>query len=239
MALLEVKDITMKFGGIVALQNVSLSLEEGETVGLIGPNGSGKTTLFRVIGGGLAPTSGHVIFAREEITGMKPHVLRRRGIARTFQLPSPFPELSLLQHVLIGSHFGGRKVSADEAEGMARDALALVGLSDKMHQHAGVLSMGEMKLLEAAMSLTPPPSLLLLDEPMAGLSPERASRFGEILGPCKTRGITIFLIDHHLKLIGGIVDRLIALDSGRIIAEGSPDILRHHPEIETAYLGEE
>ncbi len=239
MALLEVNSITMKFGGIHALRDVSLSLEEGETVGLIGPNGSGKTTLFRVIGGELAPTSGHIIFAGEAITGMKPHALRRRGLARTFQLPTLFPELSLLQHVLIGSHFGGRKVSTDEAEGMAREALAVVGLSDKIHQHAGGLSMGEMKLLEAAMSLSPTPRLLLLDEPIAGLSPGKASRFGEIIGLLKARGITTFLIDHHLGLIRGIVDRLIALDRGRIIAEGSPDILRHHPEIETAYLGEE
>ncbi len=238
MALLEMNHVSMKFGGIDALRDVSLSLEEGETVGLIGPNGAGKTTLFRVIAGELAPTTGEIIFAGQEITGMRPHAVRRRGIARTFQLPALFTELSVLEHVVLGSYFGGRKVSADEAEGMARDALALVGLSDKMRSHAGGLSLGEMRLLEAAMSFTPPPRLLLLDEPMAGLSPVKATRFTEIISLLKARGVTTLLIDHHLRLMEGIVDRLIALDRGRIIAEGAPDILPHHPEIEAAYIGE-
>lgn len=239
MPLLEVQHLTMRFGRIAALQGVSLFIEEGEIVGLIGPNGSGKSTLFRIIGGELTPTGGRVIFAGQEVTGMKPHQIRRRGIARTFQLPSPFPELTLLQHLLIGSHFGGGRVAEGEATAMALEALALVGLREKADRLAGELSLGETKLLEAAMGLCPPPRLLLLDEPMAGLSPKKAQTFGQIIARLRERGVTIFLIDHRLRMLREMVDRVIALHRGEIVGQGAPADLLWRPEIRAAYIGDD
>lgn len=241
MALLEVRRLRKAFGGLQALRDVGFSVAEGEVLGVIGPNGSGKSTLFNIIAGAVPPTGGTVTFAGEVLTGRSPSAIARRGIGRTPQIPVIFPELSCLENVLVGAAFGcrRRRLPAALAHQETMAALETVGLAGLAARPARHLSLGQTKLLELAMALAASPRLLLLDEPTAGLSPAAVKGALEVLRDLRERGLTLLLIDHKLRAISAFATRVLALDRGEIIAEGSPDEVTGHPRVVKAYLGEE
>jgi branched-chain amino acid transport system ATP-binding protein len=230
----------MRFGGLTALDRISLRVAPGEIVGLIGPNGSGKTTLFNVIGGSLRPTAGRITFAGEEITGLGPHRICRRGIGRAFQVASPFWDLTAAENVTVGCLFGRprRRPAGREARAEVRELLEFVGLAARAQAPVRQLSLGELKRLEVAMALATRPRLLLLDEVLAGLSPAGAAEIMGLLKRARDRGATLFLIEHLVRAISQITDRVIVLDRGRVIAEGRPEEIVGHPQVIEAYLGE-
>lgn len=239
MAMLEGRGVNKRFGGLQALKGVDFTLEEGEALSLIGPNGSGKTTLFNLISGFLPPTSGSIQFRGEEIAGKSPHRICRLGIGRTFQLASPFLEMSLLENVLVGILFG-RKVRPPlkEAEGKALELLQFVGVG-KAERPAKALSLGQMKRLELAMALSTEPKLLLLDEPLAGLDPAASQEIIALLKRINREGISLFFIESSIEAILDLADRAIALYQGEVIAEGRPEAVIRDPHVVEAYLGEE
>lgn len=240
MSLLEGRKVTRRFGGIYALWQVDLSIEEGEILGLIGPNGAGKTTLFNVITGAFRPTSGSVTFEGREITGLRPHEICRLGIARTFQIPKPFPTMSVYENVFAASTFGSGKRRV--TTGLDRDIsfiLERLGLSKKSQTEASRLTIFEQRMLEIARALATRPKLLLLDEVMAGLNPKETLQVLEIIGRLRQEGITIFMIEHNMRAIMGISDRVIVLNQGMKIAEGSPEAIGRDQRVIEAYLGEE
>lgn len=239
MPLLEGKGVTRYFGGLAAVHRVDFHVERGEIVGLIGPNGAGKTTLFNLISGALTPQSGEIWFKGENITGRQPHVICRRGIARTFQLVRVFPNMSALENVLMGALFGKPTArTTDRAVSEAEKWLDFVGLSAVKGLPARSLTLANQKRLEVARALATGPELLLLDELMAGLNPTEVTQAMELVGRIRDLGITIFMVEHVMKAIMGICDRIIVLHHGEKIAEGTPqEIVRSRKVIEV-YLGE-
>lgn len=240
--LLEVREITKNFGGIQALGQVSVSLDEGEVVGLIGPNGAGKTTLFNVIHG-TKPNAGRIIFKGEDITGLRPFEICHRGIARTFQLTRPFSEFSAQDNVAFALLFGGgeNKIGGlSQAREAAIDILRLV----KMEHKAGTLvkqfGFAERRRLELGRALATGPELLLMDEVMSGLTVSESKEMLEIVERLRyERRLTIFVIEHIMKMISAISDRVIVLNYGRKLAEGPPSKVLRNKEVISAYLGEE
>jgi len=239
MSILRVVNVSKRFGGLQALKDVSLNIDEGEIVGLIGPNGSGKTTLFNVIAGFYKPESGKVFFLKEDITKLKANKICRMGIARTFQLPKPFPNLSVLDNVVSGSLFGaGLKFT--EARAHAEKCLKLLGIDEFSNEPVKNLTGQTVKLVEIARALATKPRLLLLDEIMAGLTTEEI-RF--LLGILKDEvnkklGITILWIEHVLSAIIKNVDRIVVLNYGQKIAEGKPSEVANDRRVVEAYIGE-
>lgn len=231
----------MAFGGLSALRGVDVAIEEHEVVGLVGPNGSGKSTLFNVLDGLLQPTAGEVWFRGERITGRPPWAIARLGIGRTFQIPRPFPGLSVRDSVLVGVTFRAqhryRRVADRRAE--AERLLALVGLADKAGARSTELSLGEMKRLELAVALSSRPTLLLLDELASGLSPRGREEVLRFYGRLRQRGMTIFAIEHSFAVLSQVADRMLVLDQGRIVAEGTPAAVLASHRVAEAYLGEE
>lgn len=239
MGMLEGRGISKRFGGLQALKGVDFTLKEGEALALIGPNGSGKTTLFNLISGFLSPTSGSIRFQGEEIAGKSPHQICRLGIGRTFQLASPFLEMSLLENVLVGILFSRKvRLPLKEAEGKALELLQLVGMEGKAERPAKALSLGQRKRLELGMALSTGPKLLLLDEPLAGLDPAASREIIALLKRINREGISLFFIEHSIEAVLELTNRVMALRQGEVIAEGKPEVVIRDPHVVEAYLGE-
>ncbi len=238
MNLLEVQGVSKRFGGLQALNRVSLHLREGEILGLIGPNGTGKTTLFNVINGVYRPEEGRVIFCGRDITGRPPYEIARQGIARAHQIVRPLNELTVLENVMVGACFGRENRSLREAREIALAVLEQVGLADKRDVEAAKLNVAEKKRLELARALAARPRLLLLDEVLAGLNPTEVAAMVGVIRAIRESGITILMIEHLMHAIMNVSDRIVVLDYGEVIAEGTPQEIAHHPRVIEAYLGD-
>jgi branched-chain amino acid transport system ATP-binding protein len=239
MNILEGKGITKYFGGLAAVHNVDFHVDQGEIVGLIGPNGAGKTTLFGLISAALVPNRGDIRFNSENITGLKPHLICRKGLARTFQSVKVFPNMPVLANVLLGVHFGtSNRISSTDAVREATDFMEFVGLSNMGATLAKDLTLANQKLLEVARALATKPELMLLDELMAGLNPTEVAQAMELVTRIRDRGITIFMIEHVMKAIMNVCDRIMVLNHGEKIAEGTPQEIATSKKVVEVYLGE-
>ncbi|HEV8309912.1 MAG TPA: ABC transporter ATP-binding protein [Methylomirabilota bacterium] len=235
--LLEIEELTVRFGGLAALAGVSLRVDAGEIVGLIGPNGAGKTTLFNVVTGLLRPTGGAVRFHGAPITRLPPFRISRLGIARTFQLVRILPSLTIAQNVLVGLHFSGRRRLAGPPAEEVRRLLGLVGLEARAEEPARALPLADRKRLEIARALATQPDLLLLDEVLSGIRAAEARALMELIRAIRQAGTTIIMIEHIMKAIMALSDRVVVLHHGEKIAEGSPDAVAATPAVVQAYLG--
>ena len=239
MKILEVQNLDMDFGGLRALSDVSFALEEGEILGLIGPNGSGKTTLFNVITGFLKPASGKVIFCGEEITGHAPYKACKAGIARTFQMNRPFSTMTVLENVMVGLLNGKEPVrSLKQAKEDSEQILALTGLEEKRLMRSGTLGIVDRKRVELARALGSKPKLLLLDEMMTGLNLREIEDVMKLVQDIRNSGTTVIVVEHVMKAVLGISDKVIVLNAGRKIYEGTPRGVIHDQQVVEAYLGE-
>jgi branched-chain amino acid transport system ATP-binding protein len=239
MPLLEGKGVTKYFGGLVAVSNVDFYVKEGEALGLIGPNGAGKTTLFNLISAALPLKSGHIRFKGKNITGLKPHQICRLGVARTFQSVKIFANMPVLDNALVGSFFGtSTSMSSADAAREAAKSLELVGLSAARAIPARDLTLANQKRLEVARALATKPDLLLLDELMAGLTHTEMAEAMELVTELRDKGITIFMIEHVMKVIMGICDRIMVLHHGEKIADGKPKEIAANKTVVEVYLGE-
>ncbi len=236
MALIDVKNVSMFFGGLAALTDVSFELRKGEILGLIGPNGAGKTTMFNCINGFYKPSRGEVLFNGTRISGLKPHKICRLGLARTFQVVKPLQRMSTLDNVIASAFL--RTNSRTEARRRALDMLRFTGLYDDRDILSKGLPLGKRKRLEIARALATEPEVLLLDESFAGLNPTELDVSLGLIRQIQARGITILIIEHHMKVIMSISDRIVVLSYGEKIAEGSPHEIGSHPLVIQAYLGE-
>ena len=237
MKILELTKVRKSFGGIKAVEDFSLSVEEGEILGLIGPNGAGKSTLFNCIAGVFPPTSGEIVFRGEKINNQRPWDLCRKGLARTFQIVKPFATRSVLYNVMVGA-FATTDQRA-EAERRALEVLRHLHLEDRKDMRAGNLTIADRKRLEIARALATRPKLLLLDEVMAGLRPTEVDEMVAIIKRLREGGMTIFVIEHIMRAIMALSDRIAVLQFGTKIAEGPPHEMAHDERVVKAYLGEE
>ena len=238
--MLEVRDVRKAYGGLVALAGVGLQAGRGEILGVIGPNGSGKSTLFNTIGGQVRPDRGSITLNGRELVGLPAYEVCRLGVGRTFQFLNPFPHLTLVQNVAVGLRVGepGAHRAARAAAGEAERLLRFVGLGAKMECLGGELSLGEMKRLEVAMALSTRPHLLLLDEILAGASPAGIDQVLALVRHLRDQGITILMIEHRLKALARVADRMVALDQGAVIAAGAPADVVRSPAVVGAYMGD-
>ncbi|HEX9884055.1 MAG TPA: ABC transporter ATP-binding protein [Desulfobaccales bacterium] len=236
--ILQVSDVTKRFGGLQALSEVSFDLPQGQILGLIGPNGAGKTTLFNVINGVYAPERGRVIFRGEDITGLPSYEVARRGLARAHQVVRPLNDLTVRENVMVGACFGREGHSLAAAVGLADGALARVGLLERAPQPASSLNVAQKKRLELARALAARPHLLLLDEVLAGLNPSEITPMLETIRTIRDDGITILMIEHVMQAVMNISDRILVLDYGLLIAKGSPEEVANNPLVIEAYLGD-
>ena len=239
MPILEGQGVTKYFGGLAAVSDVDFHVDQGEILGLIGPNGAGKTTLFGLISAAYIPKPGMIRFKGENITGLKPHRICRQGVARTFQSVKIFHSMSVFDNVALGVHFGTPKriTSAQAAEEAAR-LLEFVGLSARATIPAGDLTLVNQKLLEVARALATKPEVLLLDEIMAGLNPTEIALAMELVSKIRAQGITILMIEHVMKAIMNVCDRIMVLHHGKKIAEGTPQEIATSETVIKVYLGE-
>jgi len=239
MKLLEVARLNKHFGGLAACTNVDFHVEQGEILGLIGPNGAGKTTIFNLVSGALTPDSGTIAFKGCNVAGLKPHEITRMGIGRTFQSVKIFSKMSVLENILLGLHFGKAKPSKKkEAKEAAEGILEFVELSGMGDARAMDLILANQKRLEVARALATEPELLLLDEVMAGLNPTEVAQAMELARRIREKGITILMIEHVMKAIMSICDRIIVLHHGEKIAEGDPENISKNKTVIEVYLGE-
>jgi len=250
-ALLEVRDVTMRFGGIVALDGVSFAMDEGRIVGLIGPNGAGKTTLFNCLSRLYTPSRGEILFQGRSMLGLPAHRIAALGIGRTFQNLALFQTMTVVDNVMVGVHgkSGGDFLSdalrlprVGRAEGevrrVARELIAFLGLDGVAGHPAAGLPYGTLKRVELARALAGRPKLLLLDEPASGLNHEEVAALGTLIRSIRDRGVTVLLVEHHMGLVMQVSDRVVVLDFGRKIAEGTPVEVQTHPDVVRAYLGD-
>lgn len=236
---LEIESLTKSFGGLTALLDISFTLNEGEIVGLMGPNGSGKTTLFSVISGFLKPDAGEVRFKGKEISGLRPHRVCEQGIMRTFQLVKPFTNMTAVKNVMVGRVYGRNPaLNLKTADKESRDILEFVGLGNKCDAIAGNLTLADRKRLEVARALAGRPYLLLLDEIMAGLNPVEVEAAVDLVRNINKSGVTIFMVEHIVKVLLGTSHRMIVINVGAKIAEGSPKEIVKNKKVVEAYLGE-
>lgn len=235
--LLEAKGVTVRFGGLVAVNNVDFHVDKGEIVGLIGPNGAGKTTFFNAISGFRDPDAGAVTFEGASILNLRPHKISRMGMSRTFQIVKPFPEMSVLDNVMIGAfsvHRGAR-----DARKAAMHALEVVKFDSWADRRAGDLPIAGRKRLEVAKVMACNPKLILLDEVMAGLTPSEHNEMIEAVRSIQKSGVTVVIIEHVMPVIMNLCDRIYVLHHGELICEGPPQTVVHSPEVVRAYLGDE
>jgi branched-chain amino acid transport system ATP-binding protein len=233
--LLRVEQITKRFGGLLALDRASFTAEPERITALIGPNGAGKTTLFAIVTGFLSPSNGAIAFDGADITGLPPHRLARRGIARTFQIVQPFAGLTVRENIAVGAHLS--RPSRTEALAAAADVARAVGLGDLLDRPAASLTVAGRKRLELARALAIEPRLLLLDEVLAGLNPSEIRDMVPVIRAIRDRGITIVMIEHVMQAVVSLAEQVFVLAEGRIIAEGSPQAIAVDPRVVEAYLG--
>jgi branched-chain amino acid transport system ATP-binding protein len=237
MSLLEIKSVTKIFGGLVAVNGMSAAVEEGKIYGLIGPNGAGKTTLFNVVSGFYKQDAGNVFFAGENITHLESHERCARGLARTFQIPKMFPEMSVINNVLIGAL--SRTKSVELARSEAEGIVDFLGMADKKDTMAGLLRVLELKRLEIAKALATKPKLLLLDEPMGGMNPVEQDQLIELLKKVNDAGTTLFVVEHVMHAVANLCMYVVVMGSGQKIFEGRPREVLENEEVIRIYLGEE
>jgi branched-chain amino acid transport system ATP-binding protein len=236
--ILSIKHVSKRFGGLQALSDVTVDLPAGQILGLIGPNGAGKTTLFNCINGVYTPEEGVIAFNGEEITGKRPYHLAKRGMARTHQIVQPLNDLTIRENVMVGACFGHENHTLAGAGAIADEVLEFVGLAVRSDQLAGKLNVAEKKRLEMARSLAARPQLLLLDEVLAGLNPSEIANMVQTVQEIREQGVTIIMIEHVMHAVMNVSDRLIVLDYGKLIAEGTPEEITNDEKVIEAYLGD-
>ncbi len=236
--LLSIQGVTKRFGGLQALTDVSFDLPEGQILGLIGPNGAGKTTLFNVINGVYPANQGQVFFQGKDVTNAKTYQMAHLGLARTHQIVQPLNDLTVRENVMVGACFGRQNQRLGQAAKTAEEVLEFLGLHDRIDQLAGSLNVAQKKRLEMARALAARPYLLLLDEVLAGLNPSEIGGMVETVKQIRQRGITIIMIEHVMKAVMNVSDRIVVLDYGQLIAEGTPAEISANEKVIEAYLGD-
>ena len=235
--MLEVREVSKYFGGLGALQRVSLNVDKGSVLGVIGPNGAGKTTLFNVIAGNLKPDGGSIIFKGEAIAGLAPHKICERGLTRTYQIPRLFSGLTIIENVMVGSW--SRSKNLKEARKHADKVLDFVGFKGRRDVPAKTMMAADRKRIELAKAMATEPELLFLDETVAGLNPVETSEVIDIIRKISNQGVTVVIIEHVLQVVMNLCELVFVLNEGRKLAEGTPKEIVNNPEVINAYLGEE
>jgi branched-chain amino acid transport system ATP-binding protein len=237
MAQLEAHQLSKRFGGLVAVENFDMSVEHGQIVGLIGPNGAGKTTVFNMMAGFLKPDSGQVLFEGKSLIGMKMYQICALGVARTFQVTKPFGDISVLENVMVGAF--AQAQNTKEARRTALEVLKMVDFMQQREMLGGELTTADHKRLELARALATRPKLLLLDEPMAGLNPTEVARFLDLLRHIRDQGISLVVVEHDMKAVMNLCERITMMDRGEKLIEGTPEEVSQDPRAVSAYLGDE